>query len=78
MQSNIASKSATWMPRYTKTENKQLMSLRAVGFVSLVYIRDKTNLEVSGDAFWEKLTFQIPSKYASRVFILTLAKQSTS
>ena len=25
---------------------------------------------------WEKLTFQIPKKYAGKVFILTLAKQT--
>ena len=79
MQSNIASKPSTWMPRYTTTENKQLTSLRAAEFVSLVYIQCKTNLEASEHAFSEKkLTFQVPSKYASRVFILTLAKLSTS
>ena len=27
---------------------------------------------------WEKLTFQIPYKYADQVFILTLAKQNTA
>ena len=68
------------MPRYTTTENKQLTSLRAAEFGSLVYIQCKTNLEASEHAFSEKknLTFQIPSKYASRAFILTLAKLSTS
>ena len=47
------------MPRYTTTENKQLASLRAVEFVSLVYIQGKTNLEASEHAFSEKMTFQI-------------------
>ena len=75
MQSNIASKPSTWMPRYTTTENKQLASLRAVEFVSLVYIQCKTNLEASEHAFSEKNGF---SDTDSRVFILTLAKLSTS
>ena len=51
MQSNIASKPFTLMPRYTTTENKQMTSLIAVEFVSLVYIQCKTNLEASEHAF---------------------------
>ena len=51
MQSNIASKPSTLMPRYTTTENKQLTSLRAVEFVSLVYVQCKTNLVASEHAF---------------------------
>ena len=42
------------MPRYTTTENKQLTSLRAAEFVSLVYIQCKPNLEASEHAFSEK------------------------
>ena len=57
MQSNIGSKPATLMPRYTTIENKQLTSLRAVGFVPLVIIRGKTNLEAPGPAFSEKTDF---------------------
>ena len=44
------------MPRYTTTENKQLTSLRAAEFVSLVYIQCKPNLEASEHAFSEKKT----------------------
>ena len=44
------------MPRYTTTENKQLRSLRADEFVSLVCIQCKPNLEESEHAFSEKKT----------------------
>ena len=54
MQSNIASKHATWMARYTMVVNKRLTSLRAVGFGSLVNIRDKINLETLEHAFLGK------------------------
>ena len=37
--------------------NKRLTSLRAVGFGSLVNIRDKINLETSEHAFFGKLIF---------------------
>ena len=38
-------------------ENKQLTSLRAAGFGSLVNIRDKINLETPEHAFLEKTDF---------------------
>ena len=49
------------MSRYTMVVNKLKTSLRAVGFVSLVNIRDKIDLETTEHAFFgKKLTFQIP------------------
>ena len=39
------------MARYTLGVNKRLTSLRAVGFGSLVNIRDKINQETSEHAF---------------------------
>ena len=45
------------MARYTMVVNKRLTSLRAVGFRSLVNIRDKINLETSEHAFLGKPDF---------------------
>ena len=45
------------MARYTMVVNKQLTSLRAVGFGSLVKIPDKINLETSEHASLEKTDF---------------------
>ena len=57
MQSNIASKHAILMARYTMVVNKRKTSLRAVGFGSLVNIQDKINLETSEHAFLGKTVF---------------------
>ena len=45
------------MARYTMVVNKQQTSFRAVGFGSLVNIRDKINLETSEHAFLGKTDF---------------------
>ena len=45
------------MARYTMVVNKQETSLRAVGFGSLVKIRDMTNLETLVHAFLGKTDF---------------------
>ena len=66
------------MARCTMLVNKLLMSVRAVGYGSLVDIQDKINRAKSEHAFSGKLTFQIPYNYAGRVFVLMLAKQNTA
>ena len=45
------------MARYTMVVNKRYTSLRAIGFWSLVNIRDKINLETSEHAFLGKIDF---------------------
>ena len=45
------------MARYAMVVNKRQTSLRAVGFGSLVNIRDKINLETSEHAFLVKTDF---------------------
>ena len=57
MQSNIVSKHATCISRYTIVVNKRLTSLRAVGFESLLNIRDKINIETPEHAFLGKTDF---------------------
>ena len=42
------------MARYSIVVNKQKASLRAVGFVSLVNMRNKINLETTENAFFGK------------------------
>ena len=42
------------MARYTMVVNKRKTSLRGVGFVSLVNIRDKINLETTDYALFGK------------------------
>ena len=53
------------------------MSFKAVGFGSLVSIRDKINLYASEHAFLGKTDFPDTVKFAGKVFILTLAKLNT-
>ena len=57
MQSNVASKHATSIARDTMVVKKRLTSLRAVGFGSLVNIRDQIKIETSEHAFLEKTDF---------------------
>ena len=47
------------MARYTMVVNKQKTSLKAVGFGSLVKIRDKTNLETPEHALFGKTDFSV-------------------
>ena len=53
------------------------MSLRAVGFGSLVNIQHKINLETSEHVFLGKPDFS-DTIHAGRVFILTLDEQNTA
>ena len=57
-QSNIASKPATGMQRYTMTKNLHLTSLKAVELGSLVHVMDVSNFELREHAFSATETLQ--------------------
>ena len=59
-QSNIASKAATGMQRYTVVKVKHSSSLKAVELGSLVQAQDKSKLEITGHTVSVTVTLQKP------------------
>ena len=59
-QSNIASKAATGMQRYTVIKDKHSSSLKAVELGSLVQAHDKSKLEITGHTLSVTVTLQNP------------------